>query len=66
MSFGTTGNDQAVKISSLHLALDSAKSAFSLKIKQAPHIAKINPELNTQVYHLITTFNIPSFLVSDH
>ena len=38
--------------------IDSAKSSFSLKIKEAFHIKRENPELNIQVQHFKTSLTI--------
>ena len=38
--------------------LDSANSTFSLKIKEALHRNKVNPELNVQVHHFNTIFSL--------
>ena len=59
--FGTSKNHLSVKISTLlHVLkiIESAKSAFTLKVKEALHINKLNPELNFQVHHLKSNFNL--------
>ena len=38
--------------------IDSADTSFSLKIKEALHINKINPELNVQVFRFNTIFSL--------
>ena len=38
--------------------IDSANSTFSLKIKEALHINKLNPDLNVQIHHFNTIFSL--------
>ena len=38
--------------------IDSAHSTFSLKIKEALHINKLNPDLNVKIHHFNTIFSL--------
>ena len=38
--------------------LDTANSPFSLKLKEALYIQKLKPDLNKQIYHINTIFNL--------